>query len=141
MSNSSPVIFLAFANEQGDGSRYLRNLPGELRALETVLEPLKQHGVELVIKSNTTLEDIVETFRKYRNRIVIFHYAGHASSYELLLEAANGQSQKVNAKGLTQFLSVQEGLKFIFLNGCSTQTQAQGLVVPGPLGRRQRPRR
>ena len=57
-SKFKPIVFLAFANEQGDGSQYLRKLPDELRALKAILEPLEERGFKLVIAPNATLQDI-----------------------------------------------------------------------------------
>ena len=60
--NNKPVIFLAFANEQGgEGHQgYLRKLPEEVRHLEKILERAEDRGLcELVIKTNATLEQIL----------------------------------------------------------------------------------
>jgi hypothetical protein len=89
----------------------------------------------VVERSNATLKDILDVFqdRDRRDRIAIFHYAGHANGYELLLEAESGESeasrlQAANAAGLAEFLGQQAGIQLVFLNGCATQQQAQGLL-------------
>ena len=129
----SPVILLAFANEQQDTARYLRDLPNELNRLrDTLLKAEDRELCEVVILSNTTLDNLVATFQreKYRNRIALFHYGGHADSYELLLEGSSG-SKAAYGEGLVPFLAGQKGLKCIFLNGCFSAQQAQALVDRG----------
>lgn len=130
-TSKKPVIFLAFANDRDDTVGYLRNLPDEARRLRSVLEPAEQAGLcEVLIRSNSTAGDIFKVFQdpKYRNRIAILHYGGHANGYQLLLESAAGQSAAADAGGLAKFLGQQQGLHMIFLNGCSTQEQTQGLL-------------
>ena len=87
---TKPVIFLAFANDRDDTVGYLRNLPDEARRLRDVLQPAAQAGLcEVVVRSNSTAGDIFKVFQdpKYRNRIAILHYGGHANGYQLLLES------------------------------------------------------
>ena len=81
--NNKPVIFLAFANEQGgEGHQgYLRKLPEEVRRLEEILERAEDRGLcERVIKTNATFEQVREVFQsgKYKNRISIFPPSGDA---------------------------------------------------------------
>jgi hypothetical protein len=128
---SKPVIFLAFANDRDDTVGYLRNLPVEARLLREVLEPAEQAGLcEVIVRPNCTASDIFKVFQdpRYRNRIGVLHYGGHANGYQLLLESAHGDSQAADADGLAAFLAQQQGLQLVFLNGCSTQQQTQGLL-------------
>jgi len=125
---NKPVIFLAFANDRDDAVGYLRNLPQEARQLRNVLDKL---GLcEVVVRSNCTATDIFKVFQdsRYRNRIAIFHYGGHANGYQLLLESAQGEVSIADGEGFAQFLAEQNGLELVFLNGCSTQQHAQRLV-------------
>lgn len=129
-----PVIFLAFANEKEQAARYLRGLAIEQRKLKAALEPAVDAGLcELVVESNATLESIINTFQKarYRDRIAVFHYGGHADGYQLLLETANDNNEIAHGAGLVSFLGGQKGLRFIFLNGCSTQQQSLELLKAG----------
>ncbi|WP_172418118.1 CHAT domain-containing protein, partial [Deinococcus indicus] len=128
MNRIPPVIFLAFANEQGNGRRYLRNIPEELRQVRETLESLKEKGVEVQYDSNATLETVLGAFRAYRDRVAVFHYGGHADSDSLLLEQAEGPAFEVDAAGLHPFLAHQGSLRLVFLNGCSTQEQAKALL-------------
>jgi hypothetical protein len=66
----SPVVFLAFANDREGESGYLRHLPEEARRLRTALEQAEQDGLcELVIRQNSSLDDILDVFQdaRYRN--------------------------------------------------------------------------
>lgn len=129
-----PVIFLAFANDRDDRVRYLRNLPDEARRIRDILAQAKQAGLcDVVERSNASLQDILNVFQHpdYRNRIAIFHFGGHANGYQLLLESSTGKATVAYAEGLAAFLGHQTGLQLVFLNGCSTQQQAQGLLDHG----------
>jgi hypothetical protein len=82
-----PVIFLAFANDREDNARYLRNLPLELEGIRKSLEKAEDANLcEVIFEPNCSIEKIMDTFQKYQDRMVIFHYGGHADGYQLLLE-------------------------------------------------------
>ncbi len=135
MADQKPVIFLAFANDREDQSRYLRELGRELRSIRTALQPARRAGmVDVVERANASLSDIIDVFQdpEYAGRIAIFHFGGHAGSYQLLLESDDGTHRSVaHAEGLARFLSNQVGLKFVFLNGCSTEAQSARLLEAG----------
>lgn len=129
-----PVILLAFANEHQPGAAYLRNLPKELNQLKTALEKAEEAGLcEVEILTNATLEQLFNTFRKkaFRGRIAVFHYSGHADSFELLLEDETGQTASAKAAGLVPFLASQNGLELVFLNGCHSIGTSQQLLDQG----------
>jgi len=131
---SKPVLLLAFANEQGDGGAYLRNLPRELNRLKAVAGQAEEAGLcEVEILPNATLSQIFDAFQKpkYRGRIALFHFGGHAGSFQLLLENEAGASAQAHGGGLLPFLAAQESLRLIFLNGCFSIRQAQELVDRG----------
>ncbi|MEL6250694.1 MAG: CHAT domain-containing protein [Bacteroidota bacterium] len=131
---SLPVIFLAFANDRVDVARYLRNLPLEQRQIYEALEGAEQAGLcEVISISNATIKQILDTFQKerYKDRIAIFHYGGHADGYQLLLESEQGEHEFAHGKGLVSFLSRQRSLQLVFLNGCTTEQQSQELVDAG----------
>ena len=128
---SLPVVLLAFAN---DRSNHLRYLPDEHRRLRAVLRPAVEAKLcELVELANATADDIRRTFqdRRYRNRIAVFHYGGHAGDYELLLESGGGNAASTSAASLAEFLGSQDSLQLVFLNGCSTRKQTEGLLHAG----------
>ena len=129
-----PVILLAFANERQPGGTYLRNLPRELNLLKSALEKAEEAGLcEVEILTNATLEQLFATFRKpkFRGRVAVFHYSGHAESFELLLENEEGDTARANASGLVPFLASQNGLEMVFLNGCYTLRSSQELLQRG----------
>ncbi len=131
---TKPVIFLAFANEKRSEARYLRALAREQALLKEALEPAIVAGLcEVVVESNATVNSIIDTFQKarYQNRIAVFHYGGHADGYQLLLEDLEGGNAIAHGGGLVSFLSKQSTLRLVFLNGCSTQRQAEELVQAG----------
>jgi formylglycine-generating enzyme required for sulfatase activity len=129
--STKPVVFLAFANS----SAYpLPSLATECNQLTAILEAAAKKGLcELVVRPYATVDQILSTFEQadLRGRLAVFHYAGHANSYELLLEGPDGDIALAHAGGLTAFLRHQRGLQLIFLNACSTQGQVQGLLDAG----------
>lgn len=132
--SSIPVIFLAFANDRVEGGVYLRNLPLELDGIRKALQPAVQAGLcEVVERANATADQILDIFQSstYRNRIAVFHYGGHANGYQLLLESLDGSTKSGSSEGLVPFLSKQNGLQLVFLNGCSSQQQTQELIQAG----------
>src|SRR5262249_52033787 len=121
MTTDAPIILLAFANEQGGGA-YLRNLPEESRRLRTILEDAERKGLcRLIVRTNATLDEILGVFTEYRDRVVVFHYGGHADSGRLLLESAAPGGAGAHAGGLAAFLGQRRGLCLVFLNGRSTR--------------------
>ena len=131
MNNTKPVILLAFANSS---AHPLPHLATEYNRLTAILEAAEKKGICALIKyPYATVDQILDTFEQaeLRGRIAVFHYAGHADSYQLLLEAVHGASAPAHAGGLAAFLRYQRGLQLVFLNGCSTQVQAQGLLDAG----------
>ncbi len=128
MSNK-PIIFLAFAN---DPAHPLPALADEARAIQDALKPAQEKGLcEIIPEPYATLDRVLAAFREHPDRVAIFHFAGHAGGDTLLLEAAGGQTTAANAGGLARFLAEQAGLALVFLNGCATREQAQGLLDAG----------
>ena len=129
---TKPVIFVAFAQDRVEGGAYLRNLPTELDGIRKALQKARQAGLcDVVERSNTTVENILDVFQEYQDRIAVFHYGGHADSYELLLESLSGEHATAHSEGLVSFLARQKGLQLIFLNGCCSQQQALDLIEAG----------
>ena len=127
-----PVIFLAFANDRQEGVRYLRNLPEEKRRILERLSEAEDAGLcEIVVKTNTTVKELLDVFQEYRERIAIFHFAGHAHPNTLYLESEEGAPSLVDATTLSHFLSNQPGIRLVFLNGCSTEKQVEHLLENG----------
>jgi hypothetical protein len=125
---TKPVIFLGFANDRELGGSFLRNLTRELNQVRQALERVKDI-CEVVFEPNISIERLVQTFRDHKDRIAVFHFAGHANSYQLLLEGANQQKAALNVGGFAQFLAQQCGLGLVVLNGCSTCQQVEALLA------------
>jgi hypothetical protein len=88
-----PIIFLAFANDKVDNTRYLRNLPLEMDGVRRALYEAEDAGLcEILERANATIENILDVFQdnRYKDRIAVFHYGGHADGYQLLLEQLDG---------------------------------------------------
>lgn len=126
-----PVIFLVYANDRVDPSQHLRNLPDEIHRIRDALKAAEQAGLcQVLHEANATADRIFSVFQdhRYRDRIAIFHYAGHADGYQLLLESADGARRAAHAAGLATFLREQRELELVFLNGCSTAPQVEALL-------------
>jgi len=129
--NNKPCLFLAFANDNENETRFLSSLAEESAKLQQALVPAQQAGLcEVLVRQNVSLDDIFQVFQDpdYQDRIVLFHYAGHANAYQLLLESNSGQVEAAHAEGLATLLGTQSNLKLVFLNGCATAPQVQGLL-------------
>lgn len=127
--NTLPVFFLAFAN---DPSNLLQSLKTERIDLEVKLLPIKQERLcELVIEPTATVEDIFRVFNQYKDRIAVFHFAGHSGSDGLLLETEGIVSQIADGGGLAQLFGLQKNLQLVFLNGCSNKAQVAQLQQQG----------
>jgi len=135
MSTLRPIaVFFAFANDRSGSARYLRNLPEEQRHVREAMEPAVEAGLcDVVERSNATVDEVLDVFQHpdYRDRIAVFHFGGHAGSAELLMESASGAAAVAHAGGLARFLGTQRGLELVFLNGCSSRGQVQGLLDAG----------
>ena len=120
-----PVVFLTFAN--ASNQEYLSQLKKESGLLRDLFLPLHQQGeIELLREESLNNTELPKLLNQYKGRISIFHYGGHADGNRLSLE--DGES---NVKGLAELLSLQTGLKLVFLNGCSTQGQARPYLDAG----------
>ena len=126
-----PIIFVATAQ---DLRNPLYNLPAERRGIRKALRKLIDDDVcELIELANLTLDDLYDTFNepRHRERICIFHYAGHADQWELLLEDDKRESSSASGTGLISFLARQTALQLVFFNGCNTDQLAEALVREG----------
>jgi hypothetical protein len=129
-----PIVFFAFANDRVDTARYLRNLPEELRRIREAMAAAEQAGLcEVRDRGNATVVEVLNFFQdaRFRNRVAIFHFGGHAGSGVLLFESPDGAAKAAHGGGFARFLGEQRGLALVFLNGCSTQGQVENLLAAG----------
>ncbi|MEZ4941903.1 MAG: CHAT domain-containing protein [Saprospiraceae bacterium] len=134
MPKSKPLFLFAFANERQNNVEYLRALSDEMRAIKAALAPAEREGLcDVIMLPNATLGEIFSTLqdKRYRDRLTIFHYGGHANSAELLLERNDRENEPAHREGLIPLLKNQQGLQLIFLNGCSTEKWASALTEAG----------
>lgn len=127
-----PVVLLAFADS--DPSQPLPSLARERSQIIETLSPLQGQGrIELEVLANASVQSIVDTLRRVelRDRVRAFHFAGHASSKEVMLLGVDGSNSVTPADTLAAFLGKQQGLSLVVLNGCSTDPQVEGLIAAG----------
>lgn len=127
------IILVAIANNLGQSGHRLTYLNAELAAISEALQPAIRSGLCKVVPiADATLAKIHRAFLQpdWRDRIVIFHFAGHADGVRLLLEGPDGEAAAY-ADGLAAFLGQQRGLQLVFLNGCSTALQVNRLLTEG----------
>lgn len=118
---ASPVIYLAFAQDESD---HLPMLKRESQLVYRSLQALHdKQFIEIYRDDSTVIDELFVDFRRFKGRIAIFHYAGHADGNHLMLE-----DQAASSEGLSQLISQEsEHLKLVFLNGCSTKGQVTRL--------------
>jgi hypothetical protein len=121
-----PTIFLSFANHQDN---HLPMLEKEVEQIENALQPLHDKGYLEVYKTESLSTSVLSTqSSRFANRIIIFHYGGHAGSEKLVLKNGEG-----NIEGIVKLLisNPQKAPKLVFLNGCSTQSQVKYFLGNG----------
>ena len=125
-----PVIVLAFANEHSEEEQKLAFLREEHNDILAVLKQVEAQGLcKMVALPFATPKKVIETLQdqEIRDQIAIFHFSGHARSYQLILEADEGGALAVDGKAFNHFLRHAKGLRLVFLNACSTEAQAKAL--------------
>ena len=125
-SRIRPVLLFAFATEDST-----IQVEEEARAIQSALSDVSTTAqlCDVEIPPFLKLHDLVDVFQKNRNRVSIFHYAGHADGAALMLRTAQGPS--ANAAGMAMTVQGQSGLKLVFLNGCSTENQVSHWIAAG----------
>lgn len=119
-----PVIFLSFADDQ---DAHLDLLKKESRDIYRVLQPLHDKGfIEIYREESASIEDIFYNFQRFKDRVAIFHYGGHANGSHLRLD-----DQTADAQGLAKMMGEQSNLQLVVLNGCSTLNQVKKLREVG----------
>lgn len=121
MTPTRPVFLFAFANSQ----RNLSHLGEEARMIQSAFA-FAEDTINIKLLQNTTLDEVYRYFNYYHNQIFLFHFAGHAGDKVLELE-----DQYARAYYLSTLIGMQENLKLIFLNGCSTNSYVAHLVAKG----------
>lgn len=117
--NQAPVLFFAFANEE---ERFLSSLKKESAVINQALMPIDAKGfVKVVREESLETEDMFRFFHAYKERMVLFHFAGHAGE-----QALNFEDQSAGIQELANLMAEQkDSLKLVFLNGCATADQVE----------------
>ncbi len=126
-----PILFIAFANDLENPERNLGGLHSEFDNIHAAFSSVTgaDDSCELLVNDACTGESLVEPF--YRNQVVIFHYAGHASPDSLLLQTSDGHNAPASRQRFEEFLALQSRLRLVFLNACMTREWAAALVSCG----------
>lgn len=120
-----PVILLTFANQQN--ADYLPYLEQESKRLNDILSTHHDKGtIEVYREESITVEKLSAAMNRFDERIVFFHYGGHADGGSLRFVQGDA-----NAAGLGELLGQLPNLKVVFLNGCATQDQVQFFLDNG----------
>ena len=121
----TPLFFLGFSNAEGN---FLASLSAESTALYDILYPCEEKGtLQVEREESMQTEELVAALRRYKDRMVVFHFAGHAGSDVLHLE-----DQEADASAVAQLLAEQaDTLRLVFLNGCATRPQVDQLHKRG----------
>lgn len=129
MPDQTPVILLTFANDRQGA--FLRNISLEQQAITDALKPAEQSGwVKVEVIAAASVQRIVDAFMEYRDRVVLFHYGGHANEDSLFLTSGENATT-VDADSFADFLATQKAMKLVFLNACDTYDQAKALQRAG----------
>lgn len=128
-----PHLLFTYANDQQGAHGYLRALARERKAVKAALDLAEQMGLcKREFIDDASAGDIISAFQRHEGEIVLFHYGGHAGSFDLLLQDAEGSgNQTAGGEGLIAFLGRQRGLQAVMLNGCHTEKLAEGLIAAG----------
>lgn len=121
----SPVVLAYFSQSETSGQEYLGFLEDEYNSIVEAWEqyesqPGDHFEVRFPARGSADGDKVTQDIRKYKHRILIFHFSGHAGSEQLLFR--DGSSY---ASGLAGLLSEAQNLKLVFLNGCATHDQVK----------------
>ena len=123
-----PIALIIFSN---DLDNYLSNIEIERKYIEEALEHYHDtNRLKVITRSSVNTKDLFDLFNRYKGRIALFHFAGHASGTGLNLNNASFNQEIGQAEGLAALFHQEatEGqLQLVFLNGCSTEGQLEGL--------------
>ncbi len=132
MSKALPVALVLFSN---DLDRFLPMVERERKVIEEALEHFNDtNRLKVIARSSVSIAEIFRLFNRYRGRIALFHFAGHAGGKGLQLNENFTDNDLGRAIGLADLFrqEVENGLlQLVFLNGCSTHPQLAMLEEAG----------
>jgi hypothetical protein len=126
MTTLSPIALIVFSN---DLDNFLPSIEEERNLIEEALQHYDDSNrLKVIARTGVTIEGLFKLFNRYKGRIALFHFAGHAHGKGLQL------AENANSQGLTDLFrrEATEGqLRLVFLNGCSTKEQVAALRTAG----------
>ncbi|MFK7948334.1 MAG: CHAT domain-containing protein [Saprospiraceae bacterium] len=132
MTNQIPIALFVFSNDLDD---FLPNIERERKIVEEALEHYDDtNRLKIIARSSVSIDELFRLFTRYSGRIVLFHFAGHAGGKGLHLNEDITNTTTGKAEGIASLIrrEVEHGiLQLVFLNGCSTAPQVDGLKAAG----------
>lgn len=132
MPQIPPVALVLFSN---DLDNFLPSVERERKMIEEALENYSDtNRLKVVARSSVSIPEIFRLFNRYQGRIALFHFAGHAEGDGLQLNKDFSDNETGRAEGLADLFrrEVADGiLQLVFLNGCSSLPQLDGLKAAG----------
>lgn len=99
----------------------------EQNSIEEVFQDLEDDWrIKLVSLGYVTIDILYDNLARYKDRILLFHFAGHSSSESLHFIGGTGDSSS-----MATVLGQQNKLQFVFLNGCANEDQVNLLAEAG----------
>lgn len=127
-----PVIFLAFANDRQQPSRFLKALEPERTALHRELSKYQEKGWGLYHSAGSSEpRELKKDLTQHSGRLLVFHFSGHANGTQLQLEGEAGETIAFSGSNLLAFLREEPQLKLVFLNACATRQHVEELIDIG----------
>ena len=121
---TTPQNEICYAN---DATNILHQVPEEVQQISDKLTPSHFDGqFEMDLTRLDHSEVLSKKWDYLRDRIVMFHYAGHAAEDHLLLD-----QQKILLDIYDDLLGQAPYLKLVFLNGCATLQHVEALWQAG----------
>jgi hypothetical protein len=118
------VLYFAYAN---DHTQPLDELKREDNEITRLLQPLADQDCFRYYRDPyATLDQVADQLSAYRDRLVLFHYSGHAGAELLKLEDG-----PAHAPGIAGLLGQCPRLRVVVLNGCATAGQVRALHTQG----------
>lgn len=125
-----PVVFLSFANPS---LKPLSELTKESAAIyQTLLDGAENDRYMIHQDAHTSINSLFYYLNRFANRVVLFHFAGHANLDHILLQREGSDAPELTFMGgVIPKLAQQKNLRCVILNGCSTHEHAKKILELG----------
>lgn len=125
--NSTPVVFLAFANDLHHPHRFLEALEPEKLGIQESLGNFFAEGGIVYAAPSSHPEWMMEDLIHFHEDLAIFHFSGHANGTRLQLEDSSDEAASLHRERLRDLLKNAPKLQLVVLNACATAGQIQVL--------------